>query len=391
MKAGCILLVSFALLSLGCQTDHAVAAWHGTAELRDSVWVVTNPDAPVFDSTQVRLTPEWDVELLPDSIVGWESPGNVRLLHGVAYVLDLPAHRVAAFDTLGRRIVVFGREGAGPGEMNAPTDLFVIGDAIGVGDGRLGRAMLYDKSGHYLRSLPIPQMSSVLPAGDSTILVQYFQPGEAGWRLVNGDSAREIGPLSQRGVPYAQRDAGCMGDGTKRLILLAATCNRPSVMFFSPSMQLARVVSIDRPEQHATDEQIEQLKAFMEEKLSKTPMAPDARAGMVEMVLKENTVRKDVHGIAADSAGGLVALWSQIGTEYGGGNAWLDVLSLSGVYLARFALPRSLKAFDLDDGRLVTLAEDSLTGTVTLRSARIQLPDRWRAIAAAADNTRRPD
>jgi hypothetical protein len=157
----------------------------------------------------------------------------VRLLHGIAYVLDMPAYRIAAFDTRGRRLFAFGREGEGPGEMKAPTDLFVMSDVVGVGDGRLGRAMFYNESGHYQRSLPIPQMSSVWPAGDSAILVRYFQPGEPGWRLVSGDSARELGPMSERGAPYGRRDAGCKGDAAGSMIVLAS-CASPSLLISHP-------------------------------------------------------------------------------------------------------------------------------------------------------------
>lgn len=386
-----IALVAF-LVGAACSPggDTLTATWHGSAELHDSVWVVTNPDTPLFDSTLVSLTPQWAVELTPDSVVSWVAPGHVRLLHGVAYVLDMPAFRIAAFDTLGQRVVAFGREGAGPGEMKAPTDLFVMNDAVGVGDGRLGRAMFYDESGHYLRSVPIPQMSAVWPAGDSAILVRHFQPGEPGWQLVNADSARELGPMSERGAPYAQSGAGCWGDGAGSTVVLVS-CKSPSLLIFSPSMHLMRAVSIERPEQRATDAQLSHLKAFMNERLSKMPMKPDARAGMIEMALKENTMRKDVRGIAVDSAAGLIAIWDQIGDGYGGGNASFDVLSLSGVYLAHLVLPRPLTAFDLDGGRLVTLSEDSLTGTVTLRSARIDLPEAWRAVAAAADTVMKTD
>jgi hypothetical protein len=391
MKTSRMLLATIAVLSGGCRSDHpATAAWRGSAELRDSVWVVTNPDAPVFNSTQVRLSPQWDVELLPDSVVGWESPENVRLLHGVAYVLDLPAHRIAAFDTLGRRVVAFGREGAGPGEMKAPTDLVVTGDAVGVGDGRLGRFMLFDPQGHYLRSTPIPQMSSVIPVGDSAILVKYFQPEEPGWRLISGDSVREMGPMSNRGGADVPSDVGSWRDASGGVVVLASS-SRPTFLVFSPSLRLTRVVNIKRPQERATDEQMTQLKASMNARLSQMPIKPDARASIVEEALKNQAMRRDIQGIAIDSAGGLIGIWSQISQQYGGGNAWVDVLSLSGVYLSRIALPRPLKALDLDDGRLVTLAEDSLTGTVTLRSARIELPDRWRAIAAAPDDTRRSD
>jgi hypothetical protein len=75
MKADLAMLMSLALLSQGCQADRPAAAWLGSAELRDSVWVVTNPDTPVFDSTQASLTAQWAVELAPDSAVSWVAPG----------------------------------------------------------------------------------------------------------------------------------------------------------------------------------------------------------------------------------------------------------------------------------------------------------------------------
>jgi hypothetical protein len=259
-----------------------------------------------------------------------------------------------------------------------------------VGDGRLGRFMLFDPQGHYLRSTPIPQMSSVIPVGDSAILVKYFQPEEPGWRLISGDSAREMGPMSNRGGADVPSDVGSWRDASGGVVVLASS-SRPTFLVFSPSLRLTRVVNIKRPQERATDEQMTQLKASMNARLSQMPIKPDARASIVEEALKNQAMRRDIQGIAIDSAGGLIGIWSQISQQYGGGNAWVDVLSLSGVYLSRIALPRPLKALDLDDGRLVTLAEDSLTGTVTLRSARIELPDRWRAIAAAPDDTRRSD
>jgi hypothetical protein len=374
------------LLGAACSPggDTLTATWHGSAELHDSVWVVTNPDTPLFDSNQVRLTPQWAVELAPDSVVSWVAPGHVRMLHGTAYVLDMSAHRVAAFDARGKRVVAFGQEGAGPGEMKAPTDLLVVGHAIGVADGRLGRFLLFDPRGTYLRSIPIPQMSSVIPAGDSALLVKYMQPGEPGWRLVTGDSSRELGPMSERARPYAARDAGSWGDGSGDAIVLASS-SHPMLLVFSPSMHLMRVASIDRPQEHATEHQMEHFKAFMNARLSQMPLKPAARAGLVEEALKTQAMRRDVRGVAIDSASGLIGIWSQIAQQYGGGDASVDMVSLSGVYLARLILPRPLTAFDIDGGRLVTLSEDSVSGTVTLRSARIGLPDGWRELASAAD------
>lgn len=45
-----IALVAF-LVGAACSPggDTLTATWHGSAELHDSVWVVTNPDTPLFD------------------------------------------------------------------------------------------------------------------------------------------------------------------------------------------------------------------------------------------------------------------------------------------------------------------------------------------------------
>lgn len=376
-------------LLLGCWSGgvESRAQWHGSAELVDSVWVVSNPDTPVYDSSQVHLAPEWSVALLPDSAVSWVAPGHVRLLHGITYVLDVSAYRVAAFDTLGRRTAAFGRKGAGPGEMEAPTGLFVTGDAIGVDDGRLGRAVLFDERGSYVGSRSIPPMADVLAIGDSELLARYLQPGEPGWRIISDDSARELGPMSQRGAPYASRSTGCVGDADVGVIVLAVTCTRPGVLLFSPSMHLTRVATVNRQEQHATNEQLERFRGYMDTKLSQVPLKPEVKAGIIETALKNDAIRKDVHGVAVDSVAGLIGIWSQVSQQYGGGNAQLDLLSLSGVYLAHLVLPRSLTAFDLDHGRLVTLSLDSLTGTVTLRSARIVLPEGWGGTVAVTGST----
>ena len=59
--------------------------------------------------------------------------------------------------------VVFGREGAGPGELMKPRSVAVDGDGnVFVADGRLGRLLKYAADGTFVRSVDTPRISSVL-------------------------------------------------------------------------------------------------------------------------------------------------------------------------------------------------------------------------------------
>jgi len=72
---------------------------------------------------------------------------------GRIYVLDQTAHRVAVFDSLGRLVTVFGREGGGPGELRSPLAVAVSAEGeVVVHDASKGSLVWFDSSGR-----PLPE------------------------------------------------------------------------------------------------------------------------------------------------------------------------------------------------------------------------------------------
>lgn len=114
------------------------------------------------------------------------------------FVLDRGLRKIFQIDSTGRVSKPFGGEGRGPGEMVRPTDLFLLGDTLGVVDPGVGRVTFYSKVGDVLRS---ERMSRVFGAS-----VAKAQPMESGvWILEPGVVARVSEQLPEVAI-VASRD-----------------------------------------------------------------------------------------------------------------------------------------------------------------------------------------
>lgn len=121
---------------------------------------------PVF--TAPLVVPEWHAE--PVGVVasaggeGGEGEfGSIRSVllsaDGILYVVDPSQRSLSAFDSSGRFIRLLGREGSGPGEYREPYSVAWIGNSLALLDPFNGRLGLFDSTGAWLTSWPVPGSS----------------------------------------------------------------------------------------------------------------------------------------------------------------------------------------------------------------------------------------
>jgi len=124
---------------------------------------------------------------------------------GDLYVADGAGRRVLRYDATGTFVEAFGREGAGPGELQRPTGLDLgPGDTLWISDSGNRRTMLIPVDGGAPRSIPMADDASILAGrivarGELFFGVNRvfsFSPGQAPdavppYRLVGFDRAGE--------------------------------------------------------------------------------------------------------------------------------------------------------------------------------------------------------
>jgi hypothetical protein len=107
-----------------------------------------------------RPSPVWAVGA--DEGESWELLSGVQTLAFDArdrlWALDQGNYRVLVFDAAGRFVRQFGKQGAGPGELQFPMGLALLADGtVAILDmGRRGFS-LFDGDGNYLRHEPLPE------------------------------------------------------------------------------------------------------------------------------------------------------------------------------------------------------------------------------------------
>jgi hypothetical protein len=106
-------------------------------------------------------------------------PRAVASRDGHVYVADRGSHRVIRLDAQMRADAIFGREGAGPGEMQHPYDVAVDSSGnVFVVDISLRRISKYAADGSFIRSVAAPEAATLLIDSQDELIV-YPAPGDA--------------------------------------------------------------------------------------------------------------------------------------------------------------------------------------------------------------------
>ncbi|HKJ93936.1 MAG TPA: 6-bladed beta-propeller [Longimicrobiales bacterium] len=104
------------------------------------------------------------------------------------YALDVYAHRILAFDSVGNRLWTFGRKGDGPGEFRNPQEIRVDAQGrIWVLDPDAARLSILDRAGALLRTLPLDRLpgrpDSFLPLGGDSVVIAISSEPRPFWIL----------------------------------------------------------------------------------------------------------------------------------------------------------------------------------------------------------------
>lgn len=149
-------------------------------------WACTNrPDA--VDGGLRVVKPVGTIATLPDSVTVYlASPASVDVGPRGVVLADRTTKGVVVLDHGLSLVSRFGREGAGPGELQRPSDARWGPDgSVWVVDNSLGRATRFTVDGRYLGSVRTPSLSGV-PVREDAFLVPGG-PGTA-WFTLLGDS-----------------------------------------------------------------------------------------------------------------------------------------------------------------------------------------------------------
>jgi len=126
---------------------------------------------------------------------------------GRAYVADEGQHHVVRLAAdLRTAEVIFGREGAGPGEMKLPHDVAVDSNGnVFVADLELGRISKFTADGTFVRSIAAPRAAALLVDSQDRLLV-YPASGTALLQRYDND-LEEAGTLLEKSDPKRHRSS----------------------------------------------------------------------------------------------------------------------------------------------------------------------------------------
>ena len=109
-----------------------------------------NPDKPEKGIWKFRPALEWSVEEAGDEIISSVEFVNIHD-NGTIYFFDYRNHRIIALNSSGEKLISFGRQGEGPGEIKSAWDMSLNGDWIVVHD--TGGYHFFDLKGEYIRTI----------------------------------------------------------------------------------------------------------------------------------------------------------------------------------------------------------------------------------------------
>jgi hypothetical protein len=154
LPAWCILVLLVAFTQVigpvGLRMRASASEWKGQRVMKDGVLHVLNPAEPmeppeVYDMQELwRLeseTPEGDVVFGSIDDAAFDPSGN-------AYLLDVQLKTVHVISSDGKYIRSIGREGEGPGDLQAPEGILITHDGrLGITDDRPARLNLFALDG----------------------------------------------------------------------------------------------------------------------------------------------------------------------------------------------------------------------------------------------------
>ena len=364
-----------------------------TAIVRDSagILVAENPRGAAGD--------EWTLQQPAVLEIGrseGQGPGSdlfgaiahaIRLSNGNIAVADGHAQEIRVFDDAGGHLLTFGRPGEGPGEFTTLWSIAELaGDTIAAIDPRAGRASLFDASGAFGRSFPIPR----LPDASAPNVVGWLADGILLIETLTRSPSRDTRDQSTHFLYAVDRNGeilGTLGEfpgsplGRNGLALGFASraefaaggsvawvgqSGRFELVAYDPTGSVRRIVRLDRGARAVTAEETAEAQAAVERSLQ--GMSGPA----VERILAtEYASQHPVHGtLLTDRAGNLwVERYRSHLLADPGPQEW-DIFDTEGRLAGYLVTPSDFQITDIGADHVLGFHTDEL-GVQTVRMYRL--------------------
>jgi hypothetical protein len=174
------LFIFYSLILLSTPPEQKAAGWKGKIEIKDGAKAVINPTEPHFGEIKLELEEDLSIGTEPDEDYLFYRIKDIQV-DGVGniYVLDSGNNRVQVFNSQGMYLRTIGKEGRGPGELNAPNRLQADETGNIYVTDRSRKIVVFDKAGRHIDK-DIHLLDYLLDFyldSDKCVWGKFFSPG----------------------------------------------------------------------------------------------------------------------------------------------------------------------------------------------------------------------
>jgi hypothetical protein len=334
--------------------------------------MVVNPSQPALTEGRLSIDSLWSAP--SGDPADWAGPTRIAAAADRYFVLDRQSYKIHFVTDSGTWLRSFGKRGPGPGELQSPSDIGIVGANVVVRDlGKLA-VHLFTLDGEFVRTIPLGRVGFGFVALPSDgFLVAQLAGSSQSWTRVSLD-----GTSSPAALPAAAANSTdtspCLRTAAAGTEIVQLDCAVPLLTFSDSGGRVTRRVRIARDSTLATEDQLRAMRERLERDMARAPVPAGEAKGLLDGLLADARVVGLLRGVRQDSTTGVVAVWEQIPTDLGGGDAVLHFLSKDGVYLARHTFSHAWVDFTMLGSRVVALATDPSTGLVRTIAYRVTWP-----------------
>jgi len=381
-------ILALVLLGAGAGGQATLHGQVAGVEFRDSagITLVLNPETPVGGPGGWRVTerPALRIGVLdgrPEETFSGVFHGTV-LADGRIIVANTNPIEARVFDSMGRHLVSFGREGRGPAEFIGRISQVTLAepDTVGLRNGRLG-VHLFLADGSFLRTVPGSIQSGVYDwLGHGRFLlrtaIRTAEPPEVGvihladrYSIWSAETQREdtLGVFSgidqyrngEAGtiptvIPYGRRTFTAFGAGRVYVAYNAAY----SIQVFSVDGSLERVIRKRyRPLAVSAEDRDAGVRRALQGPLFRAPLPDQILAGL-ERQVREAPI-PDTHPAFEELVVDRVGfLWVRSPSPTGAAQVRWDVFSPEGILTATVAVPAVWRVLEIGEDYLLAVSRD---------------------------------
>jgi len=148
----------------------------------------------------------------------------------------------------------------------------------------------------------------------------------------------------------------------------------PEIEVFDLQGDLARKVHVNLPVEPVSEAEREEALARVRDLLAGSGLPLEVQRSQVAAMEERFKIKCKFQHPDVDSSQSLLAFMEQNPEDFGSGNTVLHFLTQDGVYLAKVEVPSTWRDFSIEEGVVYALAPDPVSGLVSLKAYRVDLP-----------------